>query len=696
MIWRPALLPAAVGLVGICATLYVWRADGDATRVRLRLEFTHIVKDIAADIEREVGHLADITTAGVAFMNASERVTRREWAAYVATLDLPSLHRGIAALGVNERVEKAGVPAFLERMRADGAPSFHVHFHEGLPDSPHPDLYVVKFIEPFEPNRDAHGYDIGSEPARRLALEYARDTGRFALTDNITLVQDQRRLPGFLFMKAVYRTGAPPATVEARRAAVTGLVCSPFFGHWLLEDVDPRLLMKASVRVYNVREDGASELILGARPEPVPVGTDGLELEQELSVANKRWRLSARSTAAFHREHADDRPVLILLCGGSLSLLLALVTHRISAAARRSERLRGLSEDKYRALFESSNDAILITDESRIIDCNAAALRMFGCARKPDLCAKHPAEISPPLQPCGTSSLRLAEDRMRIAREEGTCRFEWEHRRLDSGGAFPAEVLLSALRIDGRMLLQATVRDITQRVRMQEGIAVHRRELQRLTSALFSAGHRERRLVAAGLHDDVCQSLVLARLKLEELRGTPGEAEARTRRDEVDRLLQGVLESCHSLVFDLSSPVLEKLGLEAALEELCERMRGEAGMECHLGCTGDLSGAGIEVNRFVFLSVRELLANVRKHACATRGRVWVQAGRNRVCVAVEDDGKGCDPGAMTGFTPAGGFGLFSMRERILSLGGRMRMRRLRPHGTLFLLLIPVAGKEHAP
>ena len=177
---------------------------------------------------------------------------------------------------------------------------------------------------------------------------------------------------------------------------------------------------------------------------------------------------------------------------------------------------------------------------------------------------------------------------------------------------------------------------------------------------------------------------------------SPGGLIGRARSAELDRLLQSLLESCHSLVFDLSSPVLEKLGLEAGLEELCERVRAEAGLECSLSCSGDLAGAGIEINRFVFLSVRELLANVRKHARATRSRVRVRVGRGRVRVAVEDNGVGCDPAAMEGFTPAGGFGLFSMRERLLSLGGRMRMRRLRTRGTIFLLVIPLQAKDIAP
>ncbi|MFO1521447.1 MAG: CHASE domain-containing protein [Kiritimatiellia bacterium] len=175
------------------------------------MKFEAIVREVSADIEKEIANLANITTAGVAFHNASERVTRREWAAYVQTLDLPLLHRGIAALGVNQYVTRAGLADFIAEQRADGEPDFQVKFVNGLRDTPHDDLYVVKYIEPLAPNRKALGFDIGSEETRRRAAEYARDTGLFALTDVITLVQDRRNSPGFLFMKPLYRNGLPTA-----------------------------------------------------------------------------------------------------------------------------------------------------------------------------------------------------------------------------------------------------------------------------------------------------------------------------------------------------------------------------------------------------------------------------------------------------------------------------------------------------
>ncbi len=95
---------------------------------------------------------------------------------------------------------------------------------------------------------------------------------------------------------------------------------------------------------------------------------------------------------------------------------------------------------------------------------------MFGCATVEEFCTKHPADLSPPQQPDGKDSLALANEHIATAMEKGSDRFEWVHRRADNGKDFPVEVLLSAMELDGRPVLQATVRDITERKQNEQKI----------------------------------------------------------------------------------------------------------------------------------------------------------------------------------------------------------------------------------
>ncbi|HZW24903.1 MAG TPA: EAL domain-containing protein [Gallionella sp.] len=128
------------------------------------------------------------------------------------------------------------------------------------------------------------------------------------------------------------------------------------------------------------------------------------------------------------------------------------------------------SEMKFRTLYDSTGDAVMLLDQRGFFDCNRAALEMFGCTSMEEFCARHPADLSPPQQPDGSDSALLANRHIATAIEQGSDRFEWMHRRADNGKNFPAEVLLSALELDGRTILQATVRDISERKQTEQQI----------------------------------------------------------------------------------------------------------------------------------------------------------------------------------------------------------------------------------
>ncbi len=125
------------------------------------------------------------------------------------------------------------------------------------------------------------------------------------------------------------------------------------------------------------------------------------------------------------------------------------------------------SETKFRTLYDSSSDAVMLLDEHGFFDCNPATVAAFGCTSREEFCSKHPADLSPPVQPCGTDSLTLANRHITTAMQHSTARFEWIHKRADNGATFPADVLLTAMELNGKPVLQAVVRDITNRKQVE-------------------------------------------------------------------------------------------------------------------------------------------------------------------------------------------------------------------------------------
>ena len=147
------------------------------------------------------------------------------------------------------------------------------------------------------------------------------------------------------------------------------------------------------------------------------------------------------------------------------------------------------SEGRYRTLFEGASDAIFLMEGGRFVDCNARTLEIFGCARN-EILSCHPADFSPPEQRDGSASGPRAEAWIGAALAGEPQSFEWLHCRRD-GTPFDAEVSLARLEWQGRVFLQAIVRDVTERKTAERG----RSEMER---RLFDAQKLESLGVLAG------------------------------------------------------------------------------------------------------------------------------------------------------------------------------------------------------
>ena len=177
---------------------------------------------------------------------------------------------------------------------------------------------------------------------------------------------------------------------------------------------------------------------------------------------------------------------------------------------KRAERETRESEIKFRTLYDSSRDAIMLLDEKGFFDCNEATVKIFGCADRAEFCSYHPADLSPKFQPDGTDSMTSANQRIATAMERGSNSFEWMHCRTD-GTEFPAEVLLSSMELGGKKVLQAVVRDITDRKRAEEELKKHHDQLDELvkrrTAKLTQANEQlQREITGRKRADDALQS----------------------------------------------------------------------------------------------------------------------------------------------------------------------------------------------
>lgn len=220
---------------------------------------------------------------------------------------------------------------------------------------------------------------------------------------------------------------------------------------------------------------------------------------------------------------------------------------------------------------------------------------------------------------------------------------------------------------------------LEKRTRAVAELAERRRGL--IAEAL-SAGERERRVLAEGLHDQAIQNLLSARHDLEEVAegGDAGEAIARA-----DAAVEATIAELREAVFELHPYVLEQSGLEAALRAAGERAARRGSFRVRF----DLSYPRRHPQEVVlFGAARELLANAAAHAQAANVSVELGVRNGSVQLAVRDDGRGFDVGVLPQRIAEGHIGLQSQRERVESAGGELDIRSAPGRGTEVEIRLP--------
>jgi two-component system NarL family sensor kinase len=232
--------------------------------------------------------------------------------------------------------------------------------------------------------------------------------------------------------------------------------------------------------------------------------------------------------------------------------------------------------------------------------------------------------------------------------------------------------------------------DVIERKRSEQKLLRYQEELRSLATELALSEEQERRRIAQALHDRIGQVLALINIKVGALlESADSEDLVKALRDIRGLVSESVTET-RSLTFDLSPPILYELGFEAALEWLAERIQQQYGVEVEIrGCEKKIS-LGIEWRVTLFAAVRELLVNVGKHAISPIARVTMKKRQGNIVISVKDEGVGMDPSTRASVKPGtNGFGLFSIRERLGFMGGRVEISSKRGQGTCVTLFVPV-------
>ncbi len=298
------------------------------------------------------------------------------------------------------------------------------------------------------------------------------------------------------------------------------------------------------------------------------------------------------------------------------------------------------SETKFRTLYDSISDAVVLFDHQGFIECNQATLSLFGCATKQEFLTTHPGvQLSPATQADGSPSRERSEELIEQAFEEGALRFEWLHRRIDTGAVFPAEVYLHTMELDGELVVQGVVRDLTVQKQAEEKIRslAFYDELTKLPNRRLMMDRLSQALAASQRSREFGAVLMLDLDNFKYLNDTQGH-------DAGDQLL---IEAARRIRADVRQEdtvsrlggdeyvlVIEELGAEAVIaathaEWVAEKVRSAFQEPFEISTTGrshrSTCSIGVTLFRGEDLSIDELLKQADVALYQAKG-----AGRNTV------------------------------------------------------------------
>ena len=374
------------------------------------------------------------------------------------------------------------------------------------------------------------------------------------------------------------------------------------------------------------------------------------------------------------------------------------IVHDVTEQERLAEALRAVRQAAHsrelNLLLETATQGIVSIDPAgRIVTANTALGHMFGW--EPGELVGQSVEV---LMPAFLRGAHAAHRAQYFAKPHprlmgGAQRLVGERK---DGSTFPIEVSLNHVFTEAGSRAFAFVTDITERQARTAELERRTAQLSRLASDLTLAEHHAREQIAKMLHDGLQQLLVTAALDLDRRIGR--DASQGDAPDEllatIKRHVEEAIAAARSLSLELFPPVLHTSGLPAALQWLANQTRSKYGISVDVTADPLANPDRKDVRTLVFESVQELLFNAVKHAKTDRVaiRLTLDPG-GTLRILVEDSGVGFDPEEVLGRENAGqaGWGLFSIRERLTLLGGRLEIESAPGHGARFHLIAPVSG-----
>ncbi len=494
-------------------------------------------------------------------------------------------------------------------------------------------------------------------------------------------------------MAAATKTGIKSGSTELGRVyralfevSHDVIVLTDETGH--IRDVNPRGSQLTGYSNAELRRMNA--------PRELVVPEDSERVAQMLAEARRghvrqyevRWRTKDRRTNEF-----DVITVRLPLPGQKNAWTFCSL--RDATQRKHDERELRENEKRLQQIIATLPVGLAVTDNAGdIVRINAAMKRIWGDAivsgeERWARSKGHRHHNGKRIQPSEWASVRaLNEGRTSLNELVDIETFDGLHKTVQNSAA--------PIRGEDRKIVGAVIvnEDVTERVRAETGLRNALEELKALSRKLVAVQETERHELSRELHDRVGQNLTALGINLEIVK-----SRVATEDDEVDSrlrdsrsLLEGTFAAMIDLLSELRPPMLDEMGLAAALEWYGNQFSARTGLEVSVIAGERKRRMGAQVEIALFRIAQEAMNNVAKHAHARRVEVTFTSSKGESMLSIADDGVGVDAEPDDGPRARGGFGMVTMRERSRAIGGRLEVRRRPGGGAVVIVTVPTKGR----
>lgn len=348
------------------------------------------------------------------------------------------------------------------------------------------------------------------------------------------------------------------------------------------------------------------------------------------------------------------------------------------------------SEQRFRTIVEGAPDPIFIQTNKCFVYLNKLAIELFGAKDEKELLGKPVLDYFHP--DFHKTALERIEN-LNINKKMVHDSFE-QILIQQNGNEIWVETKGQPISFDGENGGLVFVRDITSRKNAESKMNEYKESLQKLTTELMLAEEKQRKKIAANIHDHLSQSLVISKMKLQDL---SKEMETIEKQNEIGTVIKHIseaLENTRKITYDLSPPVLYELGLIEALYWLSEKIENQNQLKVKFET--DFNEIKLSEPKLILIyrAIQEILNNAIKHSGANQINVRFTKYEYGLQIIIKDEGRGFDKSLLNSRSPTNsGFGLFAVRERIENLQGTFIISSTVGFGTEVKIFVPLKSNK---